>query len=601
MVKLKTLLRFLPHLPAFLRATLAMRNQRIESTRAHIGRAADWLMAIQRHGEEGGYPSMYSLITGLGGGYVETTGYIIPTMLDIAEVLGRPECRQSAFQAADWLLAQQLPAGGFPDFDGQPQVFDTGQVMFGLHRMYRETGEQRFLDAALRAGRWLASVQDSDGAWTGSGYYQDQPRTYHTRVAAALVELARISGETEMLEAGRRNLDWTVSKQQPNGFFGHANLEPDAPPLLHTMVYVLEGLLHAHLNAPNPQWFDALLRAARGLLRVNLDRDLLLRSHYQEDYSVACGDRCLTGLAQWAKVCLDLYGLTGDEEFVEAAQLSLYYLKSKQLSGPELLHGSLPGSIPIWGSYQPLCFINWGVKFFADALLAYDRLARPPWQEQERWVGRCLQLGLDGGAWLRAANQVGPMDGQMMRLIERDVKRLVGGDRPPDVLDLGCGVGRYMGCLGQANPDWRIVGIDPCHEAPEHGIRRGSAYEIPHPDGSFDAVYTFIVMQHIGHLDRAFAEIRRVLRPGGMLFIGDRDLLSLRGLLKPYHELKGLWIYPWDSPFRERWYTRGQWRRILARHGFRTVRVRGMQNPLQRGLRRLLRLHGFVAITGLRR
>jgi len=38
--------------------------------------------------------------------------------------------------------------------------------------------------------------------------------------------------------------------------------------------------------------------------------------------------------------------------------------------------GGVSGSYPIWGRYQPLRYISWGCKFFADALLLEMRLTR---------------------------------------------------------------------------------------------------------------------------------------------------------------------------------------------------------------------------------
>jgi SAM-dependent methyltransferase len=48
------------------------------------------------------------------------------------------------------------------------------------------------------------------------------------------------------------------------------------------------------------------------------------------------------------------------------------------------------------------------------------------------------------------------------------------------------------------------------------------AEELPFDDESFDVVLGHAVLHHLPHLDRAFAELRRVLRPGGQLaFAGE--------------------------------------------------------------------------------
>jgi SAM-dependent methyltransferase len=53
-------------------------------------------------------------------------------------------------------------------------------------------------------------------------------------------------------------------------------------------------------------------------------------------------------------------------------------------------------------------------------------------------------------------------------------------------------------------------------------VRAGSALAIPAPDGSLDFVYTINVLHHLPSVDdqrRAFVELTRVLRPGGLLFV----------------------------------------------------------------------------------
>jgi ubiquinone/menaquinone biosynthesis C-methylase UbiE len=105
------------------------------------------------------------------------------------------------------------------------------------------------------------------------------------------------------------------------------------------------------------------------------------------------------------------------------------------------------------------------------------------------------------------------------------------------------------------------------------------------------------VLQHVGDLSRALGEIRRVLKPGGMALIADRDQFSGRGLSKPWHELKGRWMYPWDSPFRERWYCAGKWERMLSAAGFCVTFTRHFVNPNERGWRQWIWMNRFLLLV----
>ena len=59
------------------------------------------------------------------------------------------------------------------------------------------------------------------------------------------------------------------------------------------------------------------------------------------------------------------------------------------------------------------------------------------------------------------------------------------------------------------------VGIDD----PEGRVQVGSALEIPHPDESFDYLYSIGCLHHTGDLPRSVSEVRRVLVPGGQAVV----------------------------------------------------------------------------------
>ena len=96
-------------------------------------------------------------------------------------------------------------------------------------------------------------------------------------------------------------------------------------------------------------------------------------------------------------------------------------------------------------------------------------------------------------------------------------------------LDVGCGQGWYVGRMRTLGFD--VVGIDSSpgqvqlaarNLAVPGLVRQGSVLHIPFPDESYDFVYSINVLHHLESVTdqrAAFAEIKRVLRPGGLVFL----------------------------------------------------------------------------------
>jgi ubiquinone/menaquinone biosynthesis C-methylase UbiE len=104
------------------------------------------------------------------------------------------------------------------------------------------------------------------------------------------------------------------------------------------------------------------------------------------------------------------------------------------------------------------------------------------------------------------------------------------------VLDIGCGPGRSLQTLASLAQEGRIVGADPSALMAELAVRRNSALvrarrveivmasaaSLPFADAAFDKALCVHVLYFWDDLDRAFAEIARVLKPGGKLALSFR-------------------------------------------------------------------------------
>lgn len=338
----------------------------------HIRSGIEWLYNSQDVTDVGGSASNYNLILGWGGPYPETTGYIIPTLYDYANSRESAAARDRAERMATWLLDTQLEDGGFPASDDpenvtEPSVFNTGQVLLGLTRAAAETGDQRYLNSARRASRWLVQVQHEDGYWDRFDY-RDAVHTYTSRVAWPLIVVSEHTGVTAFREAAVDNLSWVVDQQHENGWFEHCGFDRGQDPFLHTIAYTIRGLLEGGRRLENDRFVESARAAADTFLEIQ-HRDGILRGQY--DASLRSPDfYCLTGNAQMAIVWYRLYELTSDSRYLQGAHDTVEFLKNNQrLDGSSHVRGGLKGSAPIWGPYMYLRYPNWSTKFLVDALL----------------------------------------------------------------------------------------------------------------------------------------------------------------------------------------------------------------------------------------
>lgn len=90
------------------------------------------------------------------------------------------------------------------------------------------------------------------------------------------------------------------------------------------------------------------------------------------------------------------------------------------------------------------------------------------------------------------------------------------------ILDLGCASGWNMSRFRQYGrfPFGIDVVPDRVRLAAHHGpVAIASGLELPFASETFDVIYIQHVLHHIGDVAQALAEVRRCLRPGGVLFL----------------------------------------------------------------------------------
>lgn len=339
--------------------------------------ATGYLLRAQAANKDGGMGS-YHLTEGWGASYPETTGYAIPSLLAVAEYLSWGAPAESAHRAGEWLLGIQRQDGGWQGGrigeDRKSTVFNTAQVIRGMLALHARSGEPRFLESALRAGRWIVSVQDADGAWRAANFL-GLARVYDTYVDAPLMHLSKIGGDPVFRQAAERNLRWVRTQMHPNGWFSNADntVRRNARPITHTIAYTLDGLLECGQLSGQAEW-SGCARPAAALLADRFLAEGKLNGRY--DVAWAGSEHAImTGCAQlcivWARI--------GDARMIEARERMLARLldiQGRSVRGAAAVEGALPGSFPLWGRYERFAFPNWGTKYLIDALL--HKLGHPP-------------------------------------------------------------------------------------------------------------------------------------------------------------------------------------------------------------------------------
>ncbi len=344
-----------------------------QPTQDRLNGALDWLAAAMDATSQDGISSGFSMPWGWLPSYLETTGYIIPTLYEAARLENLPALKASATRQAEWILSHQRESGGIAGglgTGGLPLVFDTGQALFGLLSAYRESGRFDFLSAAEKAGSFLLDSLDEQGCFVRN-LWLNCVHTYNVRVSWALLLLAEETGRKVFREAAEANLNWTIAQQTYTGFFLGNTFSPDGLMYTHALGYTLRGLVECALMLQRDDLYHSVHAALSSLLDDALNKGFLAGT-YDPDWRGDMSWTCLTGNCQIAIVFHRAAALADDPAVYKQAFLQLlHYVKMTQnlVSKHPGVRGGIKGSHPIWGEYQRFKYPNWAAKFFIDALL----------------------------------------------------------------------------------------------------------------------------------------------------------------------------------------------------------------------------------------
>ncbi len=119
------------------------------------------------------------------------------------------------------------------------------------------------------------------------------------------------------------------------------------------------------------------------------------------------------------------------------------------------------------------------------------------------------------------------------------------------ILELGCGKAEKTRVVAKQAVTVLALEVDEIQLAqnltisdmPNVRFAHGGAEKIPAPDAQFDIVLMFKSLHHVPgeHMDGAFAEIRRVLKPGGVAYISEPVYAGdFNDIIKLFHDEKAV-------------------------------------------------------------
>ncbi len=343
---------------------LGGRAQLVESLNANLS----WLMSSFEQNKNQGSSGTRTLRGHWGDVYPETTGYLVPTLYRLGELLNRKDACKLALAQLEFFKSIQNEDGSFYQTvdNDEPIIFDTAQILEGLLFIAHMSKKPNpVLKMIINAVDWLGKQLDEEGLFTRYNYVENYNPAYYARVAwlmasAELIKYSKPRTKTKTL------MKRIVSMQNKNKTFSDWSLHPGQPANTHTIAYTLRGLMECADITHDRKVRRGVTGSAREL------RDQIQKSGIAGAYDLEWnGDydyQCATGNAQLAIFFIKLYRHSGDKSFLTTIVPLLQPLIKSQRK--RFIHkGAIPSSIPISGSYQRYKYTNWTQKFYCDALL----------------------------------------------------------------------------------------------------------------------------------------------------------------------------------------------------------------------------------------
>ena len=145
------------------------------------------------------------------------------------------------------------------------------------------------------------------------------------------------------------------------------------------------------------------------------------------------------------------------------------------------------------------------------------------------------------------------------------------------ILDIGCGDGFLLKYLKEKG--WEVYGVEPGEVASRYArdilglsVFTGVLKDVGYPDDHFDAVSLYAVFEHLPNPTQTLMEIKRILKPGGILFISVPNFGGLESRI-----FGERWIAI-KAPTHLYHFTPTVLSRIVKKAGFQVLKIKHISN-----------------------
>ncbi len=445
--------------------------------------------------------------------YPEVTGYFIPTLINWG-------FREKAFAWANWLLSIQHEDGSWFDYtDTDPYTFDTGQILKGLISVYKINPSAKLKTAITKGGDYIISMQEENGnlKTASKRYWYEGVTTelIHLYCLKPLIEISELFNDNKYRECAESALKYYISKFRDKLVDFHT--------LSHFYAYMIEALIDLGENEIAKEAIDNVARIQK--------KNGFIPAYKNVDWT------CSTGLFQFA-ICWYKLGekIRADKTFDYACSL-------------QTQNGGWLGSYGKKASYIPQAEISWASKYFLDALQL--KIAT-------HFSNTTDTKMLNANGTYALEDVISEKD-ERWQSISKNLN--IYKDKEILLLDLGCGLGRFLKNIHNKYPQFKLYGCDISNEilekVPEYVVKNcGSLLNSPYKDNSFDIVMTIEALEHTLDIENALREMYRITKSGGSLFILDKNIKYKGNLEMP----------PW-----EQWFDVCELQTLLSKVGFKDV------------------------------